>query len=366
MFPRINTIDELIQHVGNKEEIRFKTEIADGEEFTIVCYMIADEDTFDSEWSRECRGVTFHKGRVVSRPFEKFFNYKENASVNEETLKNKVVLYSMDKLDGSMISFVNINNKFVPKTKKSFTSDVAIKAGKFLNNGYNEHVIRFLKYIESHNATAIFEYTAPSNRIVLEYKTEQLTLLAVRQNVTGEYLNMYDVANETFGIPVVGYTMYPSHKIAKIHEDTVHKTDIEGYVIQFEDGVKVKVKTQWYLDLHRVMTDLRERDIAMMIVEEKHDDIKSVIETNTDIINKINEIEHRIKTTYLEIIHGVDEITNGYSKDDIKAFATMYNKNKYFHLGVNKLRHGEYDIKDYFYRNHWKQDYTLDTLGSFQ
>jgi hypothetical protein len=42
--------------------------------------MISGKDTFDNEWARECRGITFYPdGRIASRSMHKFFNIGDEA-----------------------------------------------------------------------------------------------------------------------------------------------------------------------------------------------------------------------------------------------------------------------------------------------
>ena len=51
--------------------------------------------------------------------------------------------------------------------------------------------------------TPIFEYIAPHNRIVIKYDDPELVLIAIRHNITGQYINNIDKAGEEYEIPVV-------------------------------------------------------------------------------------------------------------------------------------------------------------------
>src|SRR5690606_28317835 len=111
----------------HKEEIREK-EIIPG--YVSFCYMIAGEDTFDSMWTQECRGIVFSQrtGKVVSRPLHKFFNVNERPSTRADLLKWDDVALVMDKMDGSLISTVITENQVILKSKKAVDSAVAIAA----------------------------------------------------------------------------------------------------------------------------------------------------------------------------------------------------------------------------------------------
>jgi len=79
LYPIINNFSDLLPYIKDREEIKVFEESVAGETVITVCYMIAKEDTFNSEWLRECRGIVFEKktGRLLSRPFHKFFNIGE-------------------------------------------------------------------------------------------------------------------------------------------------------------------------------------------------------------------------------------------------------------------------------------------------
>ena len=100
MYEIINHISQFDETLKTKEEIRLKKEKIGNHEFSIISYMIAMPNTFNSLLSRECRGIVFNeKGEVVSRPFHKFFNIGEKEFTQPNKLKN-IIGYSK-KIDGS-------------------------------------------------------------------------------------------------------------------------------------------------------------------------------------------------------------------------------------------------------------------------
>src|SRR5574343_514779 len=121
MFPTIKTLSDLVPHIEHNPQIRVKVE-PNG--FTVVCYMLQDEDTFMSgnyQFARECRGITFAPdGKIAARTLHKFFNVGEHADVDPATLPWDKVVRVMDKRDGSMVTPVLTSPKtFKFKTKKS-------------------------------------------------------------------------------------------------------------------------------------------------------------------------------------------------------------------------------------------------------
>jgi len=72
--------------------------------YAIFSYSAVIPKMFDSDESLEARGIIFDiaSGRVIRRPFEKFFNVGEVQSLEE--LDKKQIKYVSEKLDGSMIA----------------------------------------------------------------------------------------------------------------------------------------------------------------------------------------------------------------------------------------------------------------------
>src|SRR5574339_540053 len=139
IFPVIGTIEEFGSNVMHKEEIRENTIHENCHAF---CYMISSENTFDSNWLRECRGIVFYDNPhrssfVISRPLHKFFNVGEREETRVENLDWSKVTRVMDKMDGSTIHTVSLEFDVKLKSKKTFTSDVAKAAQAYADSKQN-------------------------------------------------------------------------------------------------------------------------------------------------------------------------------------------------------------------------------------
>lgn len=191
-FPEIRTIDDVLPHIEGRSEFI----VAEREFGTVINYAVAYADTFDMSGPedltgairRELRGIIFDtEGRIMSRPFHKFFNIGER----EETLPY-LLDFSRDhtimtKVDGSMLRPIVLNGKIRWGTKMGF-SEVAEFAEKYIEKHPN--YTDFAVWCMSQSLTPIFEYVGPFNKVVLDYE-EGMTLLAVRENVSGKYLNIH-------------------------------------------------------------------------------------------------------------------------------------------------------------------------------
>ena len=363
-FPMINHIDELKAQVGHQPEIRFMTNEFG---FTIVCYVVGFAETFTSEnkiWARECRGITFDpQGNIHSRPLHKFFNMGELAETQPDQIEWTKLKRAMDKRDGSMVHPVLVNGYVMLKTKKSFTSDVAVMATKYMSQKRVE-IEQFCRICITQGMTPIFEYTSPMARIVLDYKDEDLRLLHVRDNVTGQYLDPKFILDE-FGFECT-IKLTDEYQVDAISHDAICTSletdqDREGYVLMFEDGSMVKAKTQWYLQMHRTIVFVRERDIAEMVLDETIDDYKSFLSMSGKALDKVLEIEHRVMEETRLIETQIDEL---YAKikdcpDRKTAAMTIPRDHQFFGAAMNKFNGKEFDIKDYFKKNVLREKFSL-------
>jgi T4 RnlA family RNA ligase len=236
-----------------------------------------------------------------------------------------------NKEDGSIASFVRLpNGKVLGRSKTSFQSDQAIEIQKIYEK--DGQIKQFVDFCMDEDIVPIFEYVSPTNRIVVPYTNTELILLRMRDNKTGEYLNISDYSDKLDGISVA------ASDDGKTLEDLINLKNViegkEGWIIQFENGKMIKLKSQWYIDRHRLFTeDLnRENTLISLIVDETIDDVLAQLEEPT----KKAEIEKTIEIVNKEIsrmAHLVDELIVNY-KGDRKEFAIKFNKHPMFPIAM--------------------------------
>lgn len=367
MFTQIDHISQLQEAVGHKKEIRFAPQ-ANGT--TVVCYMVADSDTFDSSLAKECRGITFdsESGIPICRPLHKFFNVGEREETQVHAVDWSGIVRGMSKLDGSMITPCFVKGQLAVKSKKSFDSDVARSSLAFLHRPENKNLFDFCSVVCS-EYTPIFEYTSPTARIVIGYPVEALTLLHVRNIKTGEYIplssgHMLELI-EQYKVPVV--SEIADFNILNILSELKTSEGIEGYVLQANTGEMYKAKSDWYLRLHHAVTFLRERDVAEMVVLESIDDAKSALVEAGCSLSEVLAVEKRVVHQLIEIENEVDILLQEARKlPDRKTVALTYRENPLFGLLMTAYTGKDPDVKDYFLKHIWKQQYTLNQLTNIE
>jgi RNA ligase len=363
-FPVINHLNDLLPHIKDKQEIR----VMDQPNGTkVVCYMVSAPTTFDNQFAKECRGITFDRtGKIICRPLHKFFNVNENQSVLLQDLDWSKVVRVMDKRDGSMITPVILSDgTIVCKSKKTFTSDVAVNATTWLHDLGDEGYLNFAHTMLVNGWTPIFEWTSSKNRIVIDYKeTERLVLLHCRNIKTGEYMPLdvlADVAN-TFDVDIVKNRLDDGESFNDLIQLAETAEGLEGWVVQFTNGDMVKLKTSWYIKLHHVITFLRVRDIAGMVLDEKLDDVKAVFVEQGISLQHVNEIEKEVAQILIDLRQRVELYVELYRRWTRKEFAIKMREDRHFGLMMSEFIGQEPDYIDFFRRNILSETFSLDQV----
>lgn len=337
IFPIIKTIDDVLPHIAGRDEFV----VAEKDGYTVVNYNVSMPDTFPpikvaggtakmrearsltNRMRRECRGLIFNPdGKIMSRPFHKFFNVNER----DETQSHKIDLLKthtiLEKMDGSMIRPLRVNGKLRLGTKMGIT-DVSILAEKWLH-AKPKLLTEFMDILLQQNVTPIYEFVAPNNRIVIDYKDTDLVLLAMRHNITGEYLDISQFRD----VKDFMFTLVPAYgsitgEMSDYVDTARQRKNREGDVIIFDDGHMVKIKNDWYVQLHRTKDMIRfERNLVRLIVEENVDDVKGFM--MPDDLIKVQQYEidfwNLFDASVLRTEELIKKTLSGY-KGDKKAFA---------------------------------------------
>jgi RNA ligase len=342
----------------------------------------------------QCRGlVTDSKGNIVARPFKKFFNYEEHKP--EDLPNESFEVY--EKMDGSLgILFyyeyelsdekrynIWFNNNYetgmerffdpnklpdfdntyyepTPKTKGewilatrgSFTSPQAIK-GKELLEKYD------LKRLHT-DYTYLFEIIYKENRIVCEYDYEDIVLLGMIETKSGNEVNIHNdnedirfknmISNIGFYVVMLYKTWGETYDLLK---EEIQK-DREGYVIRFKNGFRMKIKGEEYKRLHKILTNISNRDIFEYVKEGKPlDEILDKVpdEFYTWVKETKNHFEQQFKIIDFEyrlIFKNITEKNNIPDKKTFSHYALSYSN--------SSILFAMFDNKDYKHMI-WKMIY---------
>lgn len=227
----------------------------------LTLYNYTEKAQFSKHWNiatLNCRGLIVHDdGRIVARPFPKFFNWDEpkpKGSRFQMSLDEPV--FVTDKIDGSLgILYPTTNGRgYRIATRGSFTSDQAIHASLLWQDRYAED---FGDRINP-DITYLFEIVYPENRIVVDYKGMDDLVLLGGVDIRSGHVYGPEMFTSWFG-PKAKTFEYGTLREAVSAKP---RANSEGFVVRsISDGLMVKVKQEDYVSLHRVVTGLNEKEI---------------------------------------------------------------------------------------------------------
>ena len=216
----------------------------------LFIYNYTERATYERAWTdvtRQCRGlIADETGRVVARPFAKFFNYGEHP---EGTLDLAAPAEVTDKLDGSLGIMYLSPGGWMIATRGSFTSAQAAHGTMVLRDLYRG-------FEPPDGMTVLFEIIAPWNRIVVDYGgMDDLILLGAVDIATGESVGPDWVSG--WDGPVA--ETFPARSLAEALE-LPPRRNAEGVVVRMTDSdVRIKLKQDDYVALHRLVTGMNAR-----------------------------------------------------------------------------------------------------------
>jgi RNA ligase len=221
----------------------------------LVLYGYTDQTTFERAWqtmyTRNARGLIFDKntGRLVAKPFPKFFNLGEQEETQLLNLPLDQKYQCYEKCDGSLGIMYFYNKKWNIATRGSFTSEQAIKAEEILKK-YDTGVFNI-------TCTYLLEIIYPENKIIVNYGSEEkLVMLSAYHTHTERECEIGAVFNQArnAGMPTAkeyGHTLEQMIELQK----TLPK-DQEGFVVRFENGLRVKIKGDEYSKIAKMISQM--------------------------------------------------------------------------------------------------------------
>ena len=232
--------------------------------------------------AHSCRGhIVDENGFYKCRPFDRFFNYGEQG-VGENVDWTKVTV--LEKLDGSLIKVWFDGTNWQIGTRGTFDAESPIHLSDIT---FRDHTIKTFGLENEQdwqqwaaktfdkNWTYLFELTSPHNRVVVPHVTNNLWLLAVRNNNSGDYWKFGAVCDFARQIDVLVPKQYHFTTIDECLE-TVKSLPFndEGYVVYGNNGPFMKLKSPAYVAIHRMrgegITPSRICDLVWLFEEEEY------------------------------------------------------------------------------------------------
>ncbi len=278
--------------------------------FPLAIFNYSRTCQYDRLWDEvtlNCRGLILDtKGNVIAKPFPKFFNYEEHTA--DEIPNELFDVY--EKMDGSLGICFHYADEWHMATRGSFTSEQAIKGRELLEKyDYKNGMIPGYTYL--------FEIIYPENRIVVDYgDVEKLVVLGAYNNRTGEEVSVGEMANEGFEV-VTRYNTFGEGFDELKREISNSK---EGYVIRFRNGMRMKIKGDEYVRLHRILTNFSTKDIWELL--KNGEPLEPFLDRVPDEFDVwVKEVVKDIQIRFETIVKDYNAIFWSIYDDDKKVFA---------------------------------------------
>lgn len=244
---------------------------------------------------KACRGLVIREdGKIMALCMPRFYNLGEPQC---PPLPNEP--YTVwEKVDGSLVIWFHDGEKWRCNTRGAFENEYT----EFASHWWREHVdFRGISAKFTVMTEACLD-SDPNPRAV--HHEEGLYLVAVRDNYSGKDL-----------LPIAGwFTSGFKHpklgvgNLDKLIGEGASREGTEGWVIRFDSGFRVKIKTAWYLRMFRAVTNLTPKHIRELMLEAGENWID---EFPDDLRPEAAAIQQELETRYQEELQ---RIYGAYSK----------------------------------------------------
>lgn len=297
----------------------------------LIIYTYTDKCVQENQWDEitlNSRGHIFNRmtGECVARPFPKFFNLNEKPNTQEKILPWHLGYSIYEKLDGWLGTLYRHDGKYAVATRGSFHSEMAQWATEYLQE-------KFPSLSIPDDITLVFEIIHPKTKIVVDYRGEEaLKLLAAFNRHTGEEYCWEDLcllANQySFQLPK---TFYGSIDDIKKQLQSSNGQELEGFVVRFDNGLRIKLKSTDYLRRAHIVANITPLKIWAAF---EHGSLPgSYIEmVGPEYLDDVYQIEKELAHQYDTILSDIASIFNSIYRNE---FDRTLNRKKFSERAFN-------------------------------
>ena len=300
------------------------------------------------EWTTDnemFRSIIIRKSdnHIVSRGFDKFYNLGEKPESQQDLINSHSIDY-LEKKDGSLLIWSSHNGELLHRTRGTVNAEIMPNGSDiaFLREKYP----KIKEWITNHSEYSLLtEWLTPNNIIVISGYTEpELCLLGLIHNQTGVLTKYEDlpIVSEQIGVPLVPKYQYST--IKECVEDVKAWKGKEGVVVycHSSDGktTPIKIKSDWYLKLHRIASGIVGIDNVIDIFLEspkytKYEDFYRYVEKTLDyeVAEKIKPEIIQVTEAYSKFLKNIDSLTKNLIL--VRGFSTRKQMAEYIQQEFN-------------------------------
>lgn len=233
------TLEQALELAKSTKAFRIR---GDGKRL-MVSYIYHDPAVFSTPWVRDLRGIVYSSedGRVLSRPFHKFYNYSEPPFGMRRENFPKVV-HVAEKIDGYLLQAFLDDGEVRLASRRSLNPSLI---GPIVEELWDEdHRRAAMEFLSGGTFTLLFEVFSPHLPVMVKYDEPGIRLLAVRDIASGRYL--LPGVHFSWPLPHVSWSEVrdfdPDALIRKVSDSW----GVEGYVVFVQEANEFsKFKSGW-------------------------------------------------------------------------------------------------------------------------
>lgn len=258
----------------------------------LLIYNYGQRAQFDNMWNDctlTCRGlITDLDGQIVARPFRKFFNLNQLATIPDGPF------VAQEKMDGSLGIIYPASDGPAVATRGSFASEQAIWATAWLRA--HPEAVKSAEWAFGQDVTLLVEIVYPDNRIVVDYGSRaELVLLAAIDNLSGDDCRLLEA-----NWPASTAPSYDGLDLDAVM--AMEAPNSEGFVLRWENGTRAKVKFAEYLRLHKLLTGVNARTIWELRMNDQP--LTEMLELVPDeFYDWVTRTDEQLRAEYAQIEH---------------------------------------------------------------
>jgi hypothetical protein len=280
--------------------------------------------------------------KILAYPMNRFFNHGQGAAADIDWSDPKLAV--LEKLDGTLciVYWDEFVNKWCVATRSVPEADLLMDNGIYTfrtlfekafvdTTGYEFDV--FTRYLAK-ECTYCFELTTPYNRIVVEYKTNGVALLAIRNLVTLNEIATDHPYWDTLprSLPFVQAYTYTSVEDLVNWVSSLNPIEHEGVVVRDSKFNRIKVKNAAYVAYNKLhdCLGLSERNCMEFVLLEKDDDVAPFMPP--EIVENMQKLKKGLQKSFMKYDSVYNLITLNLKASGLegnkKEFALLVTKHK--------------------------------------
>lgn len=196
-------------------------------------------------------------GQLISAGFPKFFNWGEKPHLSPTPTYDAIDTIT-EKLDGSLLIVSKYKGHYILRTRGTIDASILANGNELdvFKSNILKNLDHYMNHVDTWSKSFLFEWLSTNNQIVIKYDSDlQFKLVGAiyHDDYTLISQNILNAIATRYGIDRPKIYSNSSY----ILNDVKAWKNLEGVVVYSNSGQTLhKVKSDWYLSLHRLASNL--------------------------------------------------------------------------------------------------------------